>query len=296
MPFIGEIAALTAAFFWGFGALLFESAGTRIGAFQTNLLRILLACLFLSMTLYFQSGLFFPLHATMHNQFWLGLSGLVGLAIGDGALFYAIVILGPRLSTLLLSMAPPITTLVAWLFLGETLSQMAVFGISITFAAIIWVVSEKHGGEHIRGSKTVGVVLGFVAAAGQGLGVILAKIGLSDGLDSLSATLLRMIPAAVALWGVALVTRHAKSAIVSMRDKTSALIILGGAVFGPYIGVWLSIVAVKYTEAGIASTLLSTVPILIIPMEYVVHRRKPSLRAVIGTVLAVAGIALIFLR
>lgn len=296
MPFIGEIAALTAAFFWGFGALLFESAGTRIGAFQTNLLRILLACLFLSMTLYFQSGLFFPLHATMHNQFWLGFSGLIGLAIGDGALFYAIVILGPRLSTLLLSMAPPITTLVAWLFLGETLSQMAVIGISITFAAIIWVVSEKHGGELIRGSKTVGVILGFVAAAGQGLGVILAKIGLSDGLDSLSATLLRMIPAAVALWGVALVTRHAKSAIVSMRDKTSALFILGGAVFGPYIGVWLSIVAVKYTEAGIAATLLSTVPILIIPMEYAVHRRKPSLRAVIGTVLAVAGIALIFLR
>lgn len=296
MPFIGEIAALTAAFFWGFGALLFESAGTRIGAFQTNLLRILLACVFLSITLYIQAGIFFPMHATLHNQFWLGLSGIIGLAIGDGALFYAIVILGPRLSTLLLSMAPPITTIVAWLFLDEALSLMAIIGISITFAAIVWVVSEKHGREHIRGSKTAGVLFGFVAALGQGLGVILAKVGLSDGLDSLSATLLRMIPAAIALWGVALVTRHTKSTIVAMRNKTVALIILGGAVFGPYIGVWLSIVAVKYTEAGIASTLLSTVPILIIPLDYAVHRRKPSVRAVIGTVLAVAGIALIFLR
>ncbi len=296
MPFIGEIAALTAAFFWGFGALLFESAGTRIGAFQTNLLRILLACIFLSMTLYFQAGVIFPVHATMHNHFWLGFSGIIGLAIGDGALFYAIVILGPRLSTLLLSMAPPITTIVAWLVLGEALSVMAIVGISVTFAAIVWVVSEKYGNEHIRGSKSLGILFGFIAALGQGLGVILAKVGLSDGLDSLSATLLRMIPAAVALWGVALVTRHAKTTVLAMRNKTVALIILGGAVFGPYIGVWLSIVAVKYTEAGIASTLLSTVPILIIPLDFLVNRRKPSWRAVVGTILAVAGIAMIFLR
>jgi len=296
MPFIGEFAALTAAFFWGFGALLFESAGTRIGAFQTNLLRILLACIFLSITLYFQAGLFFPIQASFDNKFWLGLSGIVGLAIGDGALFYAIVILGPRLSTLLLSMAPPITTIVAWLFLGESLGLMAIAGISITFAAIIWVVSEKHDKEKIRGSKSVGVLLGFIAALGQGIGVILAKIGLTNGIDSLSATLLRMLPAAIGLWGLALVTGHAKSAVIAMRDKTSALLLLGGAVFGPYIGVWLSIVAVKYTEAGIASTLLSTVPILLIPMEFIVHRRKPSLRAIVGTMLAVAGIAMIFLR
>jgi drug/metabolite transporter (DMT)-like permease len=169
-------------------------------------------------------------------------------------------------------------------------------GISITFAAIIWVVAEKHGDEHIRGSKTVGVLLGFIAALGQGLGVILAKLGLTGNIDSLSATLIRMVPAALALWAVALLTRHAKSAIVAMRDKMSALFVLGGAIVGPYIGVWLSIVAVKYTKAGIAATLLSTVPILIIPIEFIVHRRKPSVRAIVGTVLAVLGIAMIFMR
>ena len=296
MPLIGEIAALTAAFFWGFGTLLFESAGRRIGAFQTNLLRILLACIFLSITLYFQAGLFFPTNASATDSFWLGLSGIIGLAIGDGALFYAIVILGPRLSTLLLSMAPPITTIVAWLFLDEKLGLTAILGISITFAAIIWVVAEKHGDEHIRGSKTTGVLFGFIAALGQGLGVILAKLGLTGNIDSLSATLLRMVPAAIGLWAVALLTRQAKSAIVAMRDKMSALFVFGGAIVGPYIGVWLSLVAVKYTKAGIASTLLSTVPILIIPIEFIVHRRKPSIRAIVGTGLAVLGIAMIFMR
>ena len=296
MSFIGEIAALTAAFFWGFGALLFESAGTRIGAFATNVLRIVLACLFLGFTLYLQSGYVFPLYATQQNIFWLGLSGIIGLAIGDGALFYAIVILGPRLSTLLLSLAPPFTTVVAWLVMGERLGWMALLGILLTVAAIVWVVGEKHGNEHIRGSKTAGVLLGLLAAAGQGLGVILAKMGLDGNLDSLSATILRMVPAAIGLWIVALFTRQTKAVVFAIRDRTVALIILGGAILGPYVGVWLSLVAVKYTEAGIASTLLATVPILIIPMEFVIHGRKPSLRAIIGTVLAVVGIALIFLR
>ncbi|MBN1480649.1 DMT family transporter [candidate division KSB1 bacterium] len=296
MPFIGEIAALTAAFLWGFGALLFESAGRRVGAFATNLLRLVLACLFLSLTLYLQSGVLFPVHASLENHLWLGISGVIGLAIGDGALFYAIVILGPRLSTLLLSMAPPVTTIIARLFLGEQLGTLAVVGITLTVVSIIWVVSEKHGKEHYRGSKTAGVILGFIAALGQGLGVILAKMGLTGDIDSLSATLLRMIPATLVLWGAAFILRQARPALDAMRDRRTALFILGGALLGPYIGVWLSIVAVKHTQAGIAATLLATVPILIIPIEFVVHRRKPSVRAMIGTILAVTGIAMIFLR
>lgn len=296
MPFIGETAALTAAFFWGFGALLFEGAGTRVGALTTNLLRLLLACLFLSLTLFCQSGVLFPLHIPLENFLWLGSSGIIGLAMGDAALFYAIVILGPRLSTLLLSLAPPITTIFAWLFLGEQLGLMAIVGITLTFGSIIWVVSERHGKEYIRGSKLTGVVLGFIAALGQGIGVILAKKGLTGDIDSLSATLLRMVPATLVMWSVALCIRQVKPAIVAMRDKLTALFIFGGALLGPYIGVWLSIVAVKYTEAGVAATLLATVPILLIPMEFVVHKRRPSMRAVIGTLLAVAGIALIFLR
>lgn len=296
MPYIGECAALVAAFFWGFGALLFEASGTRIGAFQTNLLRIIIGSLLLSLTLFIQTGALFPLHADVHSYVWLGLSGIIGLAIGDGALFYAIVILGPRLSTLLLSLAPPIATLVAWIFLDETLKPLALFGIIVTISAIAWVVSERHGDEHIRGSKTIGVIFGIVAALGQGIGVILAKIGLSGGIDALSATLMRMLPATVALWGVAIFTRHAGASILAMRDKISALIVISGSVVGPFIGVWLSNVAVKHTEAGIAATLLATVPILLIPMEYVIHRRIPTLRAVLGAVMAVVGVGLIFLR
>jgi len=296
MPFIGEIAALSAAFFWGFGALLFESAGTRIGAFATNLLRILLGCLLLSFMLYLQSGTVFPITASLQSHVWLGLSGIIGLAIGDGALFYAIVILGPRLSTLLLSLAPVVTTIIAWIFLNEQLGWLATSGIILTLGAIYWVVSERHDSSLIRGSKPLGIVFGIIAAFGQGIGVVLAKFGLTGSLDALSATLMRMVPATIVLWIIAIFARKVKSSLSAMRNKKTAVIIFGGAVLGPFIGVWLSIVAVKYTEAGIASTLLSTVPILIIPIDFVIHRRKPSLRAILGTFVAILGIALIFLR
>ncbi|MDZ7314745.1 MAG: DMT family transporter [candidate division KSB1 bacterium] len=296
MPYLGETAALTAAFFWGFGALLFENAGKRIGALPTNLLRLVLACIFLSATLYAQRGVLIPLDAPPHSMKMLGLSGLVGLALGDGALFYAIVILGPQLSTLLLSLAPPITTITAWIFLNEKLSPTAVSGIVLTFLAIVWVIKNPRDKAVYRGSKTLGVALGLIAALGQGLGVILAKQGLSGDLDALSATLLRMLPATIVMWLFALITRQAKPAVATLKNRKAALIVLAGALLGPYLGVWLSIVAVKYTEAGVAATLLSTVPIMLIPLEFLFYGRKPTWRSLIGTLAAVFGVALIFAR
>jgi len=296
MPFLGETAALTAAFFWGFGAFLFENAGNRIGALATNLLRLFFACCLLSFTLFLQQGHFFPLGADHEQMLWLGASGIVGLAMGDAALFYAIVILGPRLAILLLSLAPVITTLIAWIFLGERLTWPALSGITITLCAIIWVVSEPHGKSPIRGSKTVGVILGIIAAIGQGVGVILAKRGLTGNIDALSATLLRMLPATAVMWLIAIIVGQAAPTLRSLKNKHAAIAVTIGSLIGPYIGVWLSIVAVKHTEAGVASTLLATVPILIIPLEFLIHKRKPTPRALMGTILAVVGIALLFLR
>ena len=128
------------------------------------------------------------------------------------------------------------------------------------------------------------------------MGVIFAKLGLTGGIDSLSATLIRMLPAAVLMWLVAALSRRALPTVLALRDKISALVVVIGSIVGPFIGVWLSIVAVKHTEAGIASTLLATVPVLLIPMEFFIHKRAPSIRGVIGAAMAVVGIAMIFMR
>jgi drug/metabolite transporter (DMT)-like permease len=296
MPYIGEMAALIAAFLWGGTAILFSEAGKRVGAFSTNIIRISMAMVFLSLTFYFSKGLFYPVHATLPQMLWLGASGIIGLAIGDGALFICFVLLGPRLSTLLLSLAPPITAIIAWIFLNEKLSPIAIVGILLTIFGIFWVVNEKGATDEIKGSKMKGIFLGIIAALGQGIGIILSKNGLQGDLDALSATLLRMAPAMVLLWIVTFVFGKSGKIITAIQHKKAALATLGGAVVGPFLGIWLSIVAVKYTEAGVAATLLATVPIAILPMVYITHKHKPSLRALLGTVVAVIGIALIFLR
>ncbi len=296
MPYIGELAALTGAFFWGWCAIFFAAAGRRIGPFATNVWRIILAIIFLCTTLYFSKGHPVPAGVTRSQIFWLGLSGVVGIAIGDGALFAAFVILGPRISTLLLSLAPAITTVLAWFLFDERLGLVAISGILLTIGGIAWVVNERNTSEPVHGSKVKGIILGLIAAIGQGTGVILAKQGLSGSIGTLEATILRMVPSAVALWFFALLTGQIKNTFRSLLDKRALSATLGGAVFGPYLGIWLSLVALKHTDAGIASTLLSTVPILILPMVVFVQRVKISPRTMLGTVIAVAGIALLFLR
>lgn len=295
MPYRGEIAALTAVVLWGSTAILFDSAGKRVGALVTNLIRLSLACFFLCLTNFIVSGQLLPLHASREQQLWLGLSGIVGLALGDAALFETLVILGARLATLLLSLAPVFTTILAWLLLGEKLSPLALFGILLTISGVFWVVNEEHH-DSVHGSKSRGIMLGVLSALGQGAGVILAKYGFRTEIDALPATILRIVPATLVMWMAALLWRRASSIKILRKDRKAARFIFIASILGPYLGVWLANVAVKYTEAGIAATLLSIVPIVVIPMIWVVRGTKPSLRAVAGTILAIIGVALIFLR
>ena len=226
---------------------------------------------------------------------WLAISGIVGLAIGDAALFVCMVTLGPRLATLLLSLAPPITALVAWIFLNEKLAVLSIAGIGLTLGGIFWVVMEEHS-DPVHGSKTVGVVMGILAALGQGLGIIFAKKAFTTEIDALSATVLRIVPAMLVLWFVALLRGQCWQVAKSIQNRRAALATLGGSIFGPFLGIWLANVAVKYSEAGVAATLLATVPILVIPQTMIIYKTKPTLRTMVGTIIAVLGVALLFLH
>ncbi len=294
--YIGETAALTAAFLWGGSTLVFEHTGKKMGSFTTNLLRIMIGLILMCLVLYIQKGYIFPLQASKEQMFWLGLSGIVGLAIGDGALYVSLVIIGPRLATLLLSLAPPITVVLAWIFIDEKLGPLAIAGIILTVAGIIWVVNEKNVPEQFSGSKIKGVLFGILAAAGQATGVLLVKYGFQQELDALSATILRMLPATLFLLIIALLRGRLVRIFRAINNRRDALLIFFGSIIGPFLGVWLSIVAVKHTEAGVAATLLATVPITVIPLVIIIKKFKPSPRAILGAAIAVAGVALIFLR
>jgi drug/metabolite transporter (DMT)-like permease len=139
------------------------------------------------------------------------------------------------------------------------------------------------------------VLLGACGALGQALGLILSKKGLSDDFSTLSATLIRMAVAVVAIWLFALVQRQVGKTLRALRDRKARQYIAGGALTGPFIGVWLSMVAVQNTHVGIASTLMSLSPIALIPLSAWVFQERISPRSVAGAIVALVGVATIFM-
>ena len=293
----GELAALATAFCWTLSALAFTAAARRLGSVVLNLVRLLMAFVMLSVYGWAARGLPLPSDATAHNWFWLSLSGFVGFALGDLCLFRSLVLLGPRLTTLLMALAPPIAAVVGWLWLGEGMSVRGVAGMAMTVAGVAWVVLERRvpvpgSTQHV---SVAGVLLGLGGAVGQAVGLVLSKLG-KAGYDAFAGTQIRIIAAAVGFAVLLTALRAWPRFLAALRHPGGMGYAALGSAFGPALGVALSLVAVEYARVGVAATLMAIVPVLIIPFVILVYREKVSLRAVAGAALAVAGIALLFLR
>ena len=298
---VGESAALVTSLLWTMSSIFFTSASKRIGWLSVNAYRTLMAIGLLAVTHLIFLGTLVPL-ATNGQWFWMGLSGIVGLGIGDSALFAAYVIIGPRRSLLLMALAPIFAALFAYLLLGETIPQLADLGIVVTLIGVVVVIleSEERSGEAriSRGQRTMGVVFGVVAALGQGAGLALSKKGIDLNpavvLNPISATLMRLLLGALFIWILALMSGRlyrvfaAVNAVDGMKNTAVA------SILGPYLGITFSMVAVTFTETGVAQTLLSLMPVMIIPVVWVLYRQRTSWRGILGAVVAVVGVAIIF--
>lgn len=303
-PSIGEFAALLTALCYSASSIFFTMAGRKFGPLVSNRLRLVIAILLLGITHWIVFKTPFPLNAGTERWLWLGSSGIVGLAIGDLFLFQAYVLLGPRLGLLFLSLSPALATLLAWLLLGESLSAGSISGILITLGGIAWVVLESNpNGKSSGDTHTVlhqkgylkGIIAGLIAAAGQAIGMVLAKNGLGNDFPALSGNVIRMSVAFLALWVVTIIQGQVVSTVQQANyHKSGLLYILIGAFFGPLIGVSLSLFAIQNTEIGIASTIIALPPIFLLPVGYFVFKEHISWQAIMGTLLAIAGVGLLF--
>lgn len=297
---MGEIAALAASFLWSFTSMQFTLASRRIGPDRVNRARLILAVCFLSLTHFLQFGQIWPVYAETSRWVWLGLSGTIGLVLGDGCLFRAFVLIGPRRAMLLMTLVPVISALLAWVWMGEATEPLEIGAVLLTVGGVAWTVSERRSGdpEHVPADHqrpAYGILLGIGGALGQALGLVTAKQGLVGEFSSLSAALIRMLVASGVIWLLALVRGRAGTTLRALEDRKAFLFTTGGALMGPFLGVWLSMVAVQNAHMGIASALMSLSPILLIPLEGVVFHERISLRAVAGTAVALTGAAMIFL-
>lgn len=301
--YTGELAGLFTSFCWSFTSIFFTLGGRIVGSPIVNRTRLVFALIMVSGVHWVTQGQVFPLDAGWARWGWLGLSGVLGFALGDACLFQAFVMIGPRLAMLMMSLHPVIGTILAWGLLGERLSVPELVGIALAVSGVAWVVSERQNGtgpahdpqQHPR-TYLIGILFGLGGALGQSAGYVASKQGLSGDFPALSGNLIRLIIATILIWAWASWHGSAGTGIRTLRQQPHALkFILAGSVAGPFIGVWASLVAVKNAPVGIASTLTSLAPIILIPLSWLFFKERISRRAVGGTGLAIAGIAVLFL-
>jgi drug/metabolite transporter (DMT)-like permease len=298
MDFIGEAAALFTSLCWSFSAIGFTKSTQQVGSQITNRMRVLLALLALLLInaiLYRQPV---PLHAGTSRWLWLGVSGIIGLSLGDAFLFQAYREIGPRLGLLLLSLAPIFGAGIAWIFFGQALSLLQIAGILVTLGGIFWVVlvRPEQGNEPAHRVTSRGVLFGILAALGQATGLVLSQQGMTGNFPPFAGALIRMTAAVTTLWILAAFQRQAGFSVGSMRSHPGVLGWIGfGALLGPVIGVSSSLLAVQHADIGVASTLMALPPILMLPISYFVFKERFGWQAIAGTLVAVAGVALLFL-
>lgn len=297
MDFIGELAALATSFFFAMTALIFTQTGRMVGSQVTNRMRLTFALVYLVIINVILFGEPLPFSAEGSRWLWLSLSGIIGLSLGDAFLFQALVSVGPRLGTLLLSLAPIFGSIIAWVFFGETLSALQITGIVLALAGIAWVVtSHEEPPDTPRGHTRRGVLFGVLAGLGQAVGLVLSKQGMFGEFSPFQANAMRMLAAVIFIWGWTAFDGKLAATFTALRNKPRVIgLIALGAVMGPLLGVSASLLAVQHAEIGVASTLMALPPVIILPISYFALKEKIGWQAILGTLLAIAGVAVLFL-
>lgn len=300
--YFGEVAALLTAVFWTVTSMSFESAGKKVGSLSVNLIRLVAAFFIYGVVNYYRRGLFLPMDAGTESWLWLALSGLVGFVIGDLLLFQAFVVIGARISMLIMALTPPITAFVSWFILGEVLSPMNWVGMIVTLTGISIVILKREKKEldatkkrKITTSYSIrGILLAFGGAVGQGVGLVLSKKGMGQ-YDAFAASHIRVITGMIGFAIIILIAKRYGKVWTALQHKPAMRSVALGSVFGPFLGVSFSLLAIQNTQAGIAATIMSIVPVLIIPPAILFFHEKVNWKEIIGAIITVGGVALFFL-
>ena len=309
MQYLGEILSLSVAFSWTATALFADVASKRLGALPLNLIRMVLSLIMLSIVLWVATGSPYPVFANGSAWLWLALSGLVGYVFGDYCLFNSYIVFGSRFGQLFMTLAPPMAGITGWLLLGESMSWRSWFAMFVTLFGIGFSIIVRSGKSLKLKLPLKGVLFGIGASMGQGIGLVLSKIGLNHYAESIptdapqrvvdmmpfAGTYIRAIAGLIGFFLILACRKSLGQVGEALHDRRGMTFATLTTFFGPFIGVSLSLMAVRYTHAGIASTLMALTPVLIILPYALINHQKVTVREVIGTLITILGVALFFL-
>ncbi len=308
--YIGEISALATVLCWTMGSQCIEAAGKSVGANSVSMIRLFMALILFCSTQFITTGQLIPIDFPLEAWGWLALSGVIGISFGDMFLVKAFVDIGPRVSMLIMSLAAPLTAIVGWIFLDEVYQLHQWFGMLITLLGVSWVILEKNNNgvsikkaerkkRWIRQLPAKGLFFAFIAMTGQAIGYIFSKVGMqtTDGyLEPFASTQIRFIAGTMGFIFIFTFLRSWPDFFNAFRNKKAIGFTTAGSVFGPYLGVSLSLFALHFISTGVASTILSLVPIFLIPFAVILHKEHVSYRGILGAVMAICGVFLLIYK
>lgn len=288
---IGFIAALGAAVCWSAGSLVSHAAAQRLGALAFTRIRMTLVFVMLAAVVTIEGS-----WGTLTSDRWSALliSGFIGIFVGDTALFATMRRLGPRRTGILFSLNAPITVLLGWLFLNETLSLKEGIGCAAVFVGVVLAIlfgkrkSQLHNWENINGPLWIAVLLGLIAASGQAVGIIAAKPALDAGADPIAASAMRVGAAAFSLTVLSCTPIRMFKPLQPLDLKYTLISALSGFL-GMGLGMTLFLFALSHGESGIVATLAATSPVMILPIIWIITKERPAIMAWIGAVLVILG-------
>jgi drug/metabolite transporter (DMT)-like permease len=296
------------AFSWTATALLSEFGSKRMGNVTLNFVRMAITLLFSAILFWVVTGSPLPAKASGEAYGWMMLSGLVGYVIGDFCLFQCYIIIGSKFGQLFMTLAPITAAIMAWLTLGQQIKPLGILAMLVTLTGIAITVLGRSDGSHRLSLKLPlnGVLFAIGAAVCQGVGLVLSKIGMDHYESSLAspcepwilpfyANVFRCL-AGIAGFFLLLVFREGFGSLrKNVTDRTSMTAATLTTIFGPFVGVGCSLLAVQHTSAGIASTLMALTPIIIILPAWWIFKQPITAKSVIGAIISVIGVSLFFL-
>lgn len=310
MNHFGEIISLVVAVSWTITALYADKASHRLGSMTANVIRLTLATIFLAGMLWFTIGQPYPLYADGKAWFWLAMSAVVGYLFGDWCLFNCYLSIGARFGQLFMTLAPPIAAFAGWLILGETLSWKASIAMAVTLCGIAISILSRDADRQVKLSLPLkGVLLGLGAGLGQGVGLVLSKVGMQyyasavpadapaliDEMLPFASTMIRALVGGAGFLLLMALQKDLPQLKEAVKDRTGMGYALIMTITGPVLGVSLSLMAVRYADAGIASTLMALTPVMILIPYAFIYKQKIKLKEIVGVTVSMAGVAMFFL-
>lgn len=296
MTFLGEFAAIGAAVVWAVATWIYSQFSHQFSAMQLNIIKGVLASTMMLLVMPF-----IPMPTVELKSSYvliLGISGVIGIAIGDSAYFASLKRIGAGKTLLLESLAPPLSGVLALMFLGTALGFQSWLGVVITTVAVTAVVFQPNSNGNEKTSLS-GIGFGLVASVCQATGVVISHFALVQGdLPPLLGAFIRLtIGVAVVACLVPLLEKKPYRSMIQQGRTMKAVSwywLIAAIFVGTFLALWLQQIALKHANPAVAQTLIATSPLFIL-IIYAVRGEQISRRSVVGTLCALLGISLFFL-